>query len=158
MRQTGITAVAVVALLASTVLIASAFEGGKTEGDKVDFKKVKCVINPKAGAKEKNAADYKGGKVYTCCGGCLAKFKKSPSDFATAANGQLVSTKQFKQVKCPISGGKINPSKSVVVNGVKVGFCCGNCEGKVKGAGDKQAELVFGEKAFKKGFVSASKK
>ncbi len=161
MRKTAIiTSVAAVAILASTMMLTSAFaDDNKKEGDKVDFKKVTCVINPKAKAKEAQATEYKGGKVYTCCGGCLAKFKKSPEKFATAANAQLVSTKQYKQAKCPISGGKVNDSKTVTVGGVKVGFCCGNCQGKVKNAeGKAQAELVFGEKAFKKGFVVAKKK
>lgn len=154
-----ITCLAAVAILASTVMLTSAFADDKKDGDKVDFKKVSCVINPKAKAKEANAAEYKGGKVYTCCGGCLAKFKKSPEKFATSANAQLVSTKQYVQAKCPISGGKVNAEKTVTVGGVKVGFCCGNCQGKVKKAeGKAQAELVFGEKAFKKGFTVAKKK
>ena len=139
-------------------MLASAFADDK-DGDKVDLTKVKCLMNPKAAVKAGNVANYKGGRVYTCCGGCLAKFKKSPEKFATGANQQLVTTKQFKQTKCPISGGKLNAEKTVEVGGVKVAFCCGNCQGKVaKAKGKDQAELVFGEKSFKKGFVTVKKK
>lgn len=157
LMRTLVSSLVAVALLASTMFFAPTVADDDKDA-KVDFKNVKCVVNPKAGAKETNAADYKGGKVYTCCGGCLAKFKKNPESFATAANQQLVVSKQFKQAKCPISGGKVNASKTVKVNGTEVGFCCGNCQGKVAGAeGKEQAELVFGEKAFKKGFVAVKK-
>lgn len=141
------------AFLASSMFYASSVAEDKEEA------KLKCVVNPKAAAKMTNAAEYKGGKVYTCCGGCLAKFKKSPEKFATMANHQLVTSKQFVQTKCPISGGKANAEKTAEVGGVKVSFCCGNCQGKVKGAeGKEKIDLVFGEKAFKKGFVVAKKK
>ena len=155
MRKSGIlSTITAVAILATTLVFASAIAD-----DTVDFKKVKCLVNPKQAAKETNAADYKGGKVYTCCGGCMGKFKKSPTKFATMANHQLVATKQYKQAKCPLSGGPSKAAHTAEVGGVKVAFCCGNCEGKVKKAkGKVQAELVFSDKAFKKGFVSAKKK
>ena len=154
--RTLVSSVAAIALLASTMFFATSFADDK-EDSKVDFSKVRCVINAKAKAKETNAADYKGGKVYTCCGGCLAKFKKAPEKFAVAANAQLVSTKQYVQKKCPLTGGPAKADKSVEINGVKVMFCCGNCQGKAKKAKDKAADLVFGDKAFKKGFVAAKK-
>jgi hypothetical protein len=41
----------------------------------------------------------------------------------------------------------------VKVDGVTVTFCCEKCQGKVSSAkGDEQAELVFGDKAFEKGY------
>ena len=151
-----LTAVAVVAAL----FVASTTADDTKKEEKTDFSKVKCVINPKAAAKEANAAEYKGGKVYTCCGGCLAKFKKDPSKFATFANHQLVATKQFKQTKCPISGGKINAEKTAEIAGVKVAFCCGNCLGKVTKAEklEDKAKIAFSEAAFKKGFAKVEAK
>ncbi|MEC9093310.1 MAG: hypothetical protein VX438_11425 [Planctomycetota bacterium] len=155
MRKPGVLlTVTAVAMLATTLVFASGI------ADKnVDFKKVKCVVNPKQAAKEAKAADYKGGKVYVCCGGCLGKFKKDPEKYSTMANHQLVHTKQYKQAKCPLSGGPSKAAHAVEVGGVKVAFCCGNCEGKVaKAKGKAQVDLVFGDKSFKKGFVSAAKK
>ena len=150
-----VSSVALVALVCSALTFAGLNADDKKK-DEVDFTKIPCVMNAKAKAKKANSAEYKGGKVYTCCGGCLAKFKKSPEKFATAANHQLVATKQFTQVKCPISGGKINPEKTAKVGGVEVAFCCGNCQGKVaKAEGDKaKAAIVFSEAAFKKGFTA----
>ena len=157
MRKIGaVSACAVLALFASSMFMANANEPTA----EVDVSKLSCAVNPKQKAKPANAADYKGGKVYTCCGGCLAKFKGDSAKYATFANHQLVASKQFKQVKCPISGGKVNASKSTKVGGVSVGFCCGNCLAKVEKAGDlkAQATLVFADKAFKKGFVTTAKK
>lgn len=96
MRRVLICSVSAVAVFAA-LFVANTVADDTKKTDKVDFSKVKCVVNPKAAAKEANVAEYKGGKVYTCCGGCLAKFKKDSSKFATFANHQLVATKQFKQ-------------------------------------------------------------
>ncbi len=128
-------------------------------GDDVNLKDVKCLLNPKAAAKADKAVDYKGGKVYFCCGGCAGKFSADKEKFSTKANHQLVATGQFKQEKCPMSGGKVNAEQTAKVGGVKVSFCCGNCKGKVEKAEslDEKAALVFSEKAFKKAFVKVKK-
>lgn len=118
----------------------------------VNLKGVKCLMNPKAGAKAEQSVKYKEGKVFFCCGNCAKKFDGDKEKFATAANSQLVATKQYQQVKCPLTGGKLNKDTAIKVGAVKVAFCCNNCKGKAEKAGDDQAELVFGDKAFKKGF------
>ncbi len=110
----------------------------------------KCVVSG-GPAKEDKTVDYKGGKVYFCCENCPKAFEKDVKKFATKANHQLVATGQAKQAKCPISGGKLNPEKTVKVGGVEVQFCCENCQGKVaKAEGDAQVELVFSDAAFEK--------
>lgn len=112
----------------------------------------KCPVSG-AKAKDGTAVDYKGGKVYFCCNNCPKKFESDTEKFSVKANQQLVATGQAKQVKCPLSGGKINPEASCEVGGVEVHFCCNNCKGKVeKAEGDDQAKLVFSDKAFAKGF------
>lgn len=114
--------------------------------------KATCPVSGQA-AKEDQTAAYKGAKAYFCCGDCKGAFEKDSAKFATKANAQLVSTGQATQAKCPLSGGKLNPDASVEVAKVKVGFCCNNCKGKVAEAkGDAQAELVFSDAAFAKGF------
>jgi YHS domain-containing protein len=118
----------------------------------------KCLVAGKPDAKEDKFAEYKGAKVYFCCDNCKGKFTEAPAKIAVAANHQLASTKQFKQTKCPLSGGKLDDSKTVEVGGVKVAFCCENCQGKVaKTEGDAQKELVFGDKAFEKAFEIVKK-
>lgn len=119
----------------------------------------KCVVAGKPDAKEDKNTAYKGGKVYFCCDNCKAKFEKDPAAYAVKANAQLVTTGQFKQVKCPLTGKDVAEGKTLEVSGVKVGFCCDGCKGKVdKAEGDEKANLVFSDDAFKKGFEIATKK
>ncbi|MCA9042267.1 MAG: YHS domain-containing protein [Planctomycetaceae bacterium] len=105
------------------------------------------------------AVEYKGAKVYFCCGGCVKKFKEDPAAFAVKANHQLVASGQFKQVACPLSGGKLNPETKITLSDVGVCFCCNNCKGKVEGETDATAQLglVFSDAAFEKGFKKAKK-
>jgi len=53
---------------------------------------------------------------------------------AMACSVAIVSAavKEPKDAKCPVSGKGCNPDKSVVFDGGKVWFCCGNCEAKFK--------------------------
>ncbi len=143
MIRKAFSGLAVILIAAATVVAAEA----NLEG-------VKCVVAPKAASADK-AVDYKGGKVYFCCGGCVGKFNSNTAKFAEKANHQLVATKQFVQKGCPFSGGKLNESTAVEFAGTKVAFCCNNCKGKFTGAADDAAKmkLVFSDKAFKKGFA-----
>lgn len=139
-----------VAGIAGSVLFAE-------EVAKVDFTKVKCPVSGKAVNKEATA-DYKDHKVYLCCQGCPKAFKKDTAKFAAKANWQLVQTKQFKQVACPISG---KPAKDVTakVGDLEVGLCCKGCKGKVdKAEKDDKLALVFADKAFAKGFKPVKEK
>ena len=114
--------------------------------------KATCPISGKPALEDKTAA-YKDAKVYFCCGGCPGIFAKDTAKFAAKANQQLVATEQATQVKCPLSGGKLNPDANVTIGDVKVQFCCNNCKGKVAEAkGDDQVNLAFSDEAFKKGF------
>ncbi|MEO1614622.1 MAG: hypothetical protein AAFV88_02155 [Planctomycetota bacterium] len=124
----------------------------------VNLEGVKCVVASKPASKTK-AADYKDGKVYFCCGGCVGKFTKDSSKFAAEANRQLVATKQYKQTGCPFSGGEVNAATKMKVAGVEVAFCCEGCKGKVAAEKDKKKQLamVFGEKAFKNAFAKPKK-
>lgn len=110
-------------------------------------------VNPEA------TVDYKGGKVAFCCTNCPKAFAANTAKYATKANLQLVQSGQAKEVKCPITGKDLNPETKISVAGTNVCFCCNGCKGKVtKAEGDAQLELVFGDKAFDKGFVVGKKK
>jgi len=113
---------------------------------------VKCIMNPKAAAKADKSVDYKGGKVFFCCDNCPKAFAKDTAKHATQANLQLVTTGQAKQLHCPLSGGELNPATKIKVGGVDVCFCCEKCQAKATEAKDAAVELVFGDKAFDKGF------
>jgi YHS domain-containing protein len=123
---------------------------------KAEFK-ASCPVSGKA-ASESTCVEYKGAKVYLCCPGCVEPFKKDTAKFAAKANHQLVATSQAKEVKCPFTGGKLNPETAVEVGGVKVCFCCNNCKGKVtKASPEEQVQLVFNDEAFAKGFEMKKK-
>lgn len=139
--------------LSVCALLVGAFVAN-SEDKKAEVKPV-CPVSGKAIDMTKSVA-YKGGKVYFCCGNCPGAFEKNTAKYSTKANEQLVVTKQATQAKCPLSGGPVNDEKTVAVNGVTVKFCCEKCQGKVAAAkADEQAELVFSDKAFEKGFTVA---
>ncbi len=119
---------------------------------------IKCPVSGKA-IKAASFVKHNGGKVYFCCDNCPKAFAKNTAKFTAKANQQLYATKQAKLVKCPIKGKKLNPKTAIDVAGTKVAFCCNGCKGKVsKATGADQLELVFGAKAFAKGFKVASAK
>ncbi len=141
-----------IGLCAVAVLALTVFAADEKKEEKFS---AKCPVSGKDAVKT-SAVDYKGAKVYFCCENCPAAFKKDTAKFASKANAQLVSTGQAKEVKCPLTGNKLNPEQTVEIAGVKVSFCCGNCKGKAAGAsGDAQVDLVFADTPFGKGFEVA---
>lgn len=130
-------------LAAVAMLTATLYAADKLDG-------IKCPVSGKA-VKEDKTVDYKGGKVYFCCENCPKSF--DAAKHGVKANAQLVATGQYTQKACPLSGGKLDTTTTVEVEGAKVNFCCNMCKGKVsKAEGAAKAELVFADKAFEKGF------
>ena len=125
--------------------------------EKLKLEDLKCVVsNKKINPDAK--VEYRESDLYFCCPGCPGAFDKNKEKFAAKANHQIVATGQWKQEKCPFSGGKLNPDTAVKVAGVEVCFCCKNCKKKVTDAEEaKQVDMVFGEKPFEKGFALAKK-
>ncbi len=124
---------------------------------------VKCLLVGKRDANPEKSAKWKDGQVYFCCDNCLGKFTKmddaAKKEVASAANHQLVATKQYVQGGCPFSGGDVNPDHTLEIKGAKVGFCCENCLGKAKSMEeDEQIAKIFGEEAFKKAKFTLAKK
>lgn len=114
----------------------------------------KCPVSG-AAAKKEQSTKYKEKEVYFCCEKCKAAFEADNTKFTVKANHQLVQTKQYRQAKCPFSGGDLNKEMVTKVNGVNVQFCCDKCKGKADSATtDEQLTMIFGEDAFKKGFVA----
>jgi YHS domain-containing protein len=141
-----------IGLCAVAVLALTVFAAEEKKEEKFS---AKCPVSGKDAVKTATA-DYKGAKVYFCCENCPKAFAGDTAKYATKANAQLVSTGQAKQTKCPLTGRAMNAAQTVEVSGVKVTLCCANCKGKVAGAsGDAQAELVFADAPFGKGFEVA---
>ncbi len=145
---------ALVFALGLTVALSSAVadKEAKKDGPKLTCPVSGKPVNPEA------TVDYKGGKVAFCCTNCPKAFAANTAKYATKANLQLVQSGQAKEVKCPLTGKPLNPATKTSVAGTNVCFCCNGCKGKVtKAEGDEQLELVFGDKAFDKGFVVGKK-
>ena len=141
----------------------AADEPAKKEGAKKQRKPVTTCKCPVAGKEIKIAdakvVEYKKAKVYVCCDGCKSKMDKDATPFAVKANNQLVATRQYRQAKCPFSGGPMNKEQKSKIGGTMVKFCCDKCKSKADGAkGDDQLAMVFGDEAFKKGYVAVKKK
>ena len=117
----------------------------------VDLKGAKCPIANEQAMKGLSV-DYKGGKVYFCCAGCPESFQGNPAAYAVQANKQLFVTGQAKQTACPFTGGKADMSKTVMVDGKAVAFCCDNCKAKAAGAEEKLDGMLFSDEAFDKAF------
>ena len=73
-----------------------------------DETKLICPVSGHPASKE-HAEKYKDGQVYFCCDDCPKAFTANTKKFAAKANAQLAATGQYKEVKCPFSGGKLNP-------------------------------------------------
>ena len=128
-----LTALAVVALVAASALRAA------------DSPALKCPVSGKPVDATKTV-DFNGGKVAFCCENCPKAFTAAPDKFKAKANLQLVQSKQLKQAKCPLTGRPCAADKSVEVEGVKVGLCCGNCQKKADStSGDALVTLLFAD-------------
>jgi len=111
-----------------------------------------CPVSGHA-CKPDATAEFEGGKVCFCCEKCVKAFTADSAKFVAKARQQLAVTGQMVQKGCPLSGGPVKDGTQIEVGGVSVGFCCGNCKGKVaKAAADDQVSMVFGSG---KGFALA---
>lgn len=115
---------------------------------KKEFKAI-CPVSGQA-AKEESCIEYKGKNVYFCCENCPNTFKEDPKKYAAQVGYQWLATGQIVQVACPLTGRAINPKATCDINGVKVAFCCMNCQGKCAKSNDPVA-LVFA--SLDKGFT-----
>ncbi len=146
-------------LFASMTLLAAfavAFAKDDKDEKKDEFKAI-CPVSGEAAKKDKTLK-YREGEVYFCCENCPKAFEKDTAKYAEKANHQLVLTGQYKQIKCPLTGGKLNPEAKSEIDHLTVNFCCNMCKGKVDDAkGEEQYKLVFADKAFDKGFELVKK-
>jgi YHS domain-containing protein len=136
-------------------IVCAAFLLSPSDSWAQDLSGIKCVVNGDRNASPDAFADYRNSKVFLCCEQCTTQFESKISEFSTRANHQLVLTGQFKQTKCPISGGEIDSHVTANVGGTRVSFCCSSCLKKVDDtpAMKDRAEMVFGDKAFEKTFA-----
>jgi len=133
---------------------------GFSEDSKGDESKVICLVSGEVieGDYKEESAKYKEGEVYFCCGGCKMDFEEDASKFSTAANFQLLATKQYSETNvCPVTGRKIKSKKEVIVEGLSVGVCCAGCVKKINKSNNK-VSMLFSDRAFDKGFAKSKPK
>ncbi len=125
-------------------------------GETIDWGTVMCVVQTKSAVKKNFVADYRAGKVYFCSRRCLNQFQAEPTKYATQAHVQLVATKQFLQTKCPVNNRKVDGSKTVIVAGQPIAFCCDGCMSKIESATEaERVALVFDDAVFERSFTKA---
>ena len=92
-------------LLSSLIITSSLLNAFNNDPPK---DKVVCVVSGdeinKKELKDHEFSTYKEGKVYFCCGGCKMDYDETPAKFSTKANFQLVTTGQYVQSGCPVTG------------------------------------------------------
>jgi YHS domain-containing protein len=137
--------------VAALAVVAFAVVGPLRAAEKVELK---CPVSGKAASADHKVA-FNGGEVEFCCPNCPKAFAKNPKKFAAKANLQLVQTKQLKQVKCPLTGKPMNPTKVVKLAGTEIHVCCGNCLAKVNklASDDEKIECLLSDTS--KGFKPA---
>lgn len=65
-----------------------------------------------------------GKKVYFCCKGCINKYRRDPSKYASS----LASSYTY-QTKCPVTDEEIDPQAFTTAgNGMNIYFCCKGCD------------------------------
>ena len=133
---------------------------GFSEDSKGNESKVICLVSGEVieGDYKEESAKYKEGEVYFCCGGCKMDFEEDASKFSTAANFQLLATKQYSETNvCPVTGRKIKSKKEVIVEGLSLGVCCAGCVKKINKSNNK-VSMLFSDSAFDKGFSKSKPK
>ena len=133
---------------------------GFSEDSKGDESKIIWLVRGEVieGDYKEESAKYKEGEVYFCCGGCKMDFEEDASKFSTAANFQLLATKQYSETNvCPVTGRKIKSKKEVIVQGLSVGVCCAGCVKKINKSNNK-VSMLFSDSAFDKGFAKSKPK
>ncbi len=121
-----------------------------TADDEAEFAAT-CPMSGKPALEDK-VVDYKGKKVYFCCGGCPEAFETDPEKVIAQVRMQWLETGQMLQTACPLTGRACNENQTVDVGETSVAFCCGGCKGKAgKASAEDLLAMVFGDIA--KGFT-----
>ena len=107
-------------------------------------------------------AKYKDGNISFCSESCKVNFSKNTKKYSALGNYQLVSTGQYVQTNCPVTGRKLKKKskkpKIVQINKQDVELCCGGCMKKASKMADAEKfEFLFSDESLKKGYKLASK-
>lgn len=96
---------------------------------------VACPISGESIDKKVFTGDGKD-RVYFCCKDCIKKYTENPAKYA-----EKLATSYTYQTRCPVMGGKIDPTVSAKLpTGERIYFCCRGCDKKLLKNPRKYAE------------------
>lgn len=104
-------------------------KGSASMGESGTVAQKSCPVGGTKIAKD-SYVDYEGKRVYLCCDGCAAAFKKDPGKYLKklADMGEEVETiAAVPQKTCPVMGGAINKEIFVDHEGRRIYLCCEGC-------------------------------
>ena len=138
-------------LISALIMSATLFSTEKKSNKKNQISNTKCLISGD-NIDEDEFLNYKDGKIYFCCEMCKADFLDEKSNkFSSKANYQLVSSGQYTQQSCPMTGKGIDKTKNITIGELNVAFCCNGCKSKTEAKKDK-AGFIFANTVFDKTF------
>ena len=102
-------------LISALIMSATLFSTEKKSNKKNQISNTKCLISGD-NIDEDEFVNYKDGKIYFCCEMCKADFLDEKSNkFSSKANYQLVSSGQYIQQSCPMTGKGIDKTKNITI-------------------------------------------
>lgn len=94
------------------------------EGIALENLQTTCVVSGEELEDRDTFVQLYNKTVYVCCNKCKKKVAANPAKYLDKLEGR------HAQKLCVFSGEEIDPAETVVVEGMKVGNCCGKCAAK----------------------------
>jgi YHS domain-containing protein len=91
-------------------------------------------------------ADYQGKRIYFCCPGCIAEFKKTPENMVKQMESKGIIL-DAAQVACPVTGGKVDRQIYVDHGGRRIYFSSKDCVAKFNVAPEQYVKKLDQETA-----------
>lgn len=91
---------------------------------------------------KKYFAEHEGKRVYFCCPGCDAPFKKDPAAYVKKLEDSGVTLEKV-QTACPVMGGAIDKNFYLDHEGQRIYFCCGMCPDTFKADPAKYLKVLY---------------
>ncbi|MEM8667963.1 MAG: hypothetical protein AAGG48_10630 [Planctomycetota bacterium] len=114
---------------------------------------IRCVVETDQPIDPEIVIAYKNARLYFSSKSAVEAYLKTPATYEAYANHQVIATKQYEQLACPLSGEEPDEdSVTVKIAGVDVQLLCEECAKELaKDTRKEQIEMLFDEEGFKLG-------